>query len=86
MINVDIRDVMNVGSEQELLELAERLKFRYYTNYAKERDAKILQFKQGIEAINASLEGKLFLDLGPGTCDALDAARDMGAARCTCVD
>lgn len=75
-----------INNEADLVKLAEERNFNYFNNYYKERDHKRVSFRNAISHLNINLNGKVFLDIGPGTGDSLDVAKEMGAARCMAVD
>ena len=75
-----------ICSEEELFKLADRNKNTYFSNYYGERDIKRQQFISAISHLKIDLNNKVVLDLGPGTGDSLEVAKEMGAARCMAVD
>ena len=65
---------------EDLREKAHSLNFTYFTDYDAQIATKRREFSSAIAHFGIHIDGKTVLDIGPGTADSLDVAKDMGAS------
>ena len=75
-----------IVSINDLVDLAYKNNYTYFTNYFKEEDIKKEQFRIPINYLGIELKDKVILDIGPGTGDSLLVAKEMGANKIMAID
>jgi SAM-dependent methyltransferase len=78
--------VFGCQSIDELIDVVEDAGNSYFKNYWEETKAKKRQFRAGCFAAGVDLNGLSVLDIGPGTGDSLEVAREQGARVTMAVD
>ena len=76
----------SIQNEKELVELAKKQNFNYFLNYYNEKKFKRISFQNALSNLKIDLKNKVILDIGPGTGDTLEVAKELGASRCMAVD
>lgn len=76
----------NIKTEEDLLKFAEDENIRYFTHYYGQKTIKQNQFKAALDYLNIDLSNKSVLDIGPGTGDSLQLARELGASKTVALD
>ena len=66
--------------------IARDLNFGYFTDYDAQVETKRREFRSAVRLAGVDLAGKIVVDVGPGTADSLDTAREMGAKRTLFID
>ena len=61
--------------------ICREMDFTYFLDYDSQVETKQREFLSAIDFFSLSLEGKAILDVGPGTADSLDAAKNRGAQK-----
>ena len=75
-----------VRSPEEVIRLSHDIGFTYFSDYAEIATAKRREFSAIVAFLGIDLAGKSVIDIGPGTGDSLDVARDLGAAHTYFID
>jgi hypothetical protein len=70
-----------VLSMEALRQAAQAINYTYFTDYDAQIETKRREFRSAIKYFDLKLEGARVLDIGPGTADSLDMAREMGASK-----
>jgi len=73
-------------SLDELLIVGKQINYNYYVHYAEKPNTKQREFRSAIDTLNINLQGKTMLDIGPGTGDSMDVAKQMGATYTFFID
>lgn len=76
----------DICTESDLVATARKNGFDYFTNYYEQRTAKRRSFAAAVSHLDVELSGATALDVGPGTGDALDVARELGARSTQAID
>lgn len=61
--------------------ICKELDFTYFLDYDSQVETKQREFLSAIDFFSLSLKDKAILDVGPGTADSLDAAKNRGAQK-----
>lgn len=65
---------------EDIRRVADEMGYTYFLDYDKQIQTKKREFMSAVNHFNVSLRGARVLDVGPGTADGLDVARENGAA------
>lgn len=76
----------DICTEGDLVAMARKGGFGYFTNYIDQREVKRRSFAAAIAHLKVELSGATVLDVGPGTGDSLDVARELGARSTQAID
>lgn len=73
--------VSRAGTLDEVREIADEMGFTYFLDYDKQKLTKHREFLSAVKYFKLNVEGRTILDVGPGTADSLDCAKELGASR-----
>ena len=65
---------------EDIRRIADEMGYTYFLDYDEQIETKKREFISAINYFDVSLQGARVLDVGPGTADGLDVARENGAA------
>lgn len=73
--------VSSAKTIDDVRRIANEIGFSYFQDYDKQIETKRREFISAINYFKLDLVDRVVLDVGPGTADSLDHARELGAAR-----
>ena len=80
------RKLRSAETLDDIRQVAAEMGYSYFLDYDQQIDTKKREFLSAINFFNVSLRGTRVLDVGPGTADGLDAAKEGGAAVTLFID
>jgi len=80
------RRLSGAKTVEDVRSIARELNFKYFTDYDAQVETKRREFRTAVRLAGVDLAGKVVLDVGPGTADSLDAAREAGARHTMFID
>lgn len=80
------RDLAGIQSMEDFERYVDEHQPETFLWYREAAEAKQAEFADVMEAMDLDLAGRTMLDVGPGHGDALDVARDRGAARLAFIE